>query len=132
MAKLAHIYAEATTAKIAVIAGDAFGSAFVALAGRGSNADFSVAWPCAVIGALSPETAVAFLEGDKITAEKPRAQVEAEYAMTKASAFAAAAKGNIDDVIEASETRQALLAALEILSSKRVSRLPKKHGNIPM
>lgn len=132
VAKLAHIYAEATIAKIAVIAGDAFGSAFVALAGRGSNADFSVAWPCAVIGALSPETAVAFLEGDKITAEKPRAQVEAEYAMTKASAFAAAAKGNIDDVIEASETRQALLAALEILSSKRVSRLPKKHGNIPM
>lgn len=132
VAKLAHIYAEATTPKIAVIAGNAFGSAFVALAGRGVNADFVVAWPCAVLGALSPETAVAFMQGGKITADKSRAQVEAEYAATDASAFAAAAKGNIDDVIEASETRATLISAMEILSSKRVSRLPKKHGNIPM
>lgn len=132
VAKLAHVYAEATTAKVAVVAGKAFGSAFVALAGRGANADFSVAWPCAVMGALSPETAVAFMEGGKITAGKTRAQVEAEYAATQASPLAAAGKGNIDDVIEASETRATLLSALEMLSSKRVSRLPKKHGNIPM
>lgn len=132
VAKLAHVYAEATTVKIAVIAGDAFGSAFVALAGRGANADLAVAWPCAALGALSPETAVAFMEGGKITAEKTRAQVEAEYAATEASPFAAAAKGNIDDVIEASETRATLVSALEILASKRISRLPKKHANIPM
>lgn len=132
VAKLAHVYAEATTAKIAVIAGKAFGSAFVALAGRGANADFAFAWPSAVLGALSPETAVAFMEGDKITAGKDRAQVEAEYAATQASPLAAASKGNIDDVIEAAQTRDVLISSLEVLASKRVSRLPKKHGNIPM
>jgi acetyl-CoA carboxylase carboxyltransferase component len=71
VAKLAHVYAEATTPKIAVIAGKAYGSAFITLAGRAANADYTVAWPSAAISALSPETAVAFLEGDKITADKP-------------------------------------------------------------
>ncbi len=132
VAKLAHVYAEATTPKIAVIAGKAYGSAFITLAGRAANADYTVAWPSAVISALSPETAVAFLEGDKITADKPRAQVEAEYAATQASAFAAAAKGHIDDVIEPDQTRSVLISALEMLASKRVSTLPKKHANIPM
>ena len=99
VAKLAHVYAEATTPKIAVICGAAYGSAYVALAGRGANADYAVAWPDAVISALSPATAVAFMEGDKITKDKTRAQVEAEYAANEAGAVAAAAKGHIDDVV---------------------------------
>lgn len=132
VAKLAHIYAEATTVKIAVVAGKAYGSAFVALAGRGANADYTMAWPGAVISALAPQTAVAFLEGGKITKENSRAQVEAEYAATCASAYAAAAKGNVDDVIEPVQTRAAVISILDMLASKRVSRLPKKHANIPM
>ncbi|MFR9189546.1 MAG: carboxyl transferase domain-containing protein [Anaerotruncus massiliensis (ex Togo et al. 2019)] len=99
-AKLAHVYAEATTPKVAVIVGKAYGSACVALAGRGANADYAIAWPNAVISALAPETAVAFLEGDKITLEKSRAEVEAEYLANEASALAAAARGHIDDVVD--------------------------------
>ncbi len=132
VAKLAHVYAEATTPKVAVITGKAYGAAYITLAGRAANADYTVAWPSAVISALSPTVAVAFLEGDKITADKSRADVEAEYAQTQASAFAAAAKGHVDDVIEPSETRGAVLSALDMLSGKRVTTLPKKHGNIPM
>lgn len=41
---------------------------------------------------------MAFLEGDKITLEKSRAEVEAEYLANEASALAAAARGHIDDV----------------------------------
>ena len=44
----------------------------------------------------------------------------------------AAKMGYVDDVIEPSQTRQMLAAALEMLSSKRDSRLPKKHGNLPL
>lgn len=132
VAKLAHVYAEATTPKIAVICCAAYGSAYVALAGRGANADYAVAWPDAVISALSPATAVAFMEGDKITKDKTRAQVEAEYAANEAGAVAAAAKGHIDDVVDPADTRAAVVSAIDMLIGKRVSRLPKKHANIPM
>ena len=132
VARLAHAYAEATTPKVAVIVGKAYGSAYVSLAGRGANADFAVAWPNAVISALSPETAVAFLGGDRITKDKSRDQVEAEYAANEAGALAAAAKGHIDDVIEPSETRSVVISAIDMLEGKRVSSLPKKHGNISM
>ena len=132
VAKPAHVYAEATTPKIAVICGAAYGSAYVALAGRGANADYAVAWPDAVISALSPATAVAFMEGDKITKDKTRAQVEAEYAANEAGAVAAAAKGHIDDVVDPADTRAAVVSAIDMLIGKRVSRLPKKHANIPM
>lgn len=131
-AKLAHVYAEATTPKVAVIVGKAYGSACVALAGRGANADYAIAWPNAVISALAPETAVAFLEGDKITLEKSRAEVEAEYLANEASALAAAARGHIDDVVDPADTRAAVISALDMLAGKRVSTLPKKHGNISM
>lgn len=42
MAKLCHAYAEATTIKLAVVTGKAYGPAFIALAGKGSNADLSL------------------------------------------------------------------------------------------
>lgn len=132
VAKLAHVYAEATTPKVAVVVGKAYGSAYITLAGRAANADYTVAWPSATISALAPATAVAFLGGDRITKDKTRAQVEAEYAANDASAFAAAAKGHIDDVIDPIETRAVVISALDMLAGKRVSTMPKKHGNIPM
>jgi propionyl-CoA carboxylase beta chain len=38
----------------------------------------------------------------------------------------------IDDVVEPSQTRKLIIAALEMLSSKRDSNPPKKHGNLPL
>jgi acetyl-CoA carboxylase carboxyltransferase component len=35
-------------------------------------------------------------------------------------------------VIEPAESRMMLVAALEVLSSKRDTRLPKKHANLPL
>ena len=44
----------------------------------------------------------------------------------------AAAAGVIDDVIEPSETRPRLAAALEMLASKRVCAVARKHDNMPL
>lgn len=132
VAKLAHVYAEATSPKISVIVGKAYGSAYVTLAGRGANADYTVAWPNAVISALSPATAVAFAGGDRITAENPREKAEADYAATECSPILAAARGHIDDVIDPADTRATVISALDMLAGKRVSTLPKKHSNVPM
>lgn len=131
-AKLAHVYAEATTSKISVVTGAAYGPVYIALAGKNAGADVVYAWPSAVISPLAPETAVAFMEGDKITADKTRSQVEEEYKRSEASAFAAAAAGVIEEVIAPSATRQALIRAVDMLAGKRVSRLPKKHSNMPL
>ena len=130
-AKLTHVYANATTAKVSVICGEACGAAYVALAGRGSGADLVYAWPQAVVSALEPETAVA-LSGESITAENTREQAVERYKTEEASALAAARAGHIDNIILPQETRAALAAALDLLASKREHKLPKKHSNIPM
>ena len=132
MAKLGHVYAEATTPKMAVITGKAYGAAYVALASRAANSDYTAAWPDTIISALEPQTAVAFLHADEISAERSREDVLQDYLTQVASPLAVAKAGYLDDVIQPGETRTALLRALEILSAKRVSKNPKKHGNLPM
>lgn len=131
MAKISHVYAEATAPKIAVITGAAYGSSYMALASLGATADYSVAWPNGVISPLTPQTAVAFLEAGRISKEKSRKELEEEYQTETASALSAAKLGLINDVIAPEDTRKMLLAVLELLATKRVEKLPKKHGNIP-
>lgn len=131
-AKLAHVYAEATTPKVSIVTGEAFGPAYIALAGTGANADSVFAWPSAVISGLQPQTAVAILHEDEITAEHSRQQVEQDYRENEASPFAAAADGYIEDVIDPASTRDKLITALDMLDGKRVTTLPKKHSNMPM
>ena len=38
----------------------------------------------------------------------------------------------IDDVCDPKETRKLVIAAIEMLASKRDSNPPKKHGNLPL
>ena len=47
---------------------------------------------------------------------------------TLASAETAAENNFIDDIIDPSQTRNVLVSALDILSGKRVQKLPKKHN----
>lgn len=133
-AKLAHAYAEATCAKISVISGEAYGPAQIALAGKGANADIVIAWPSAVISALPPEASVEILWQDKLAGadQAKRAALAEEYRDTLASPFEAAANGYIDFVIAPEQTRETLASALDMLSGKRVSKMPKKHGNMPL
>ena len=44
----------------------------------------------------------------------------------------AAAAGVVDDVIEPAETRPRVAAALEMLASKRVAGVSRKHDNMPL
>lgn len=134
MTTLANSYAEATTAKVAVIAGKAIGPVFAAVAGDSANSDFTYAYENAVIAPLAPVTAVEFMWHDKLTGASDlaaeRNKLADEYSKTLASASTAAENNFIDDVIAPEKTREVLVAALDILSGKRVQKLPKKHNNI--
>ena len=135
-AQLLYAYAEATTAKVSVVIGNAIGQAYVAMGGK-ANADVTYAWPGAVISALTPEAAVQVLyteelKADKAPALESRAKLEAEFAANVADGIAAARAGMVDDVIDPAQTRKYVIAALEMLASKRDSNPPKKHGNLPL
>ncbi|MBP1559689.1 MAG: carboxyl transferase [Oscillospiraceae bacterium] len=134
MAKLASAYAEATTLKISVVTGKAYGAAMAAL-GAG-NADVTYAYPDAVISPIAPVTAVEFLWHDKLKGAADlaaeRNKLAAEYADSNASAFDAAEKNCIDDIITAEEARAKVISVLEMMSGKRMNKqLPKKHSNMP-
>lgn len=132
--KLSSAYAEATTPKISIIAGRAFGAAYAALGAKNANADVTIAWPTAQISALNPDTAVEFLWADKLAgasdAKAAHAKLVDEYIDTEASPFEAAKDGYVDSVIAPQDTRKALLNMLDMLAGKRESNLPKKHTTL--
>lgn len=135
-AKLSHAYAEATTAKLTVVTGRAYGPVYIAVAGKAAGADAVLAWPTAVITPLAPETAIHILWRERLAAmtnpiEERQALAE-EYAETEGSALAAAAGGFVTDVVAPAQTKAKLAAMMDMLAGKRVSQLPKKHTNMPL
>ncbi len=134
--QLLYAYAEATCPKVSVVVGNAIGPGYVAMGGK-ANADMAYGWPGTVISALSPEAAVQVLYTKELKESKEppleaRAKLTAEYAANVADGVQAAKDGILDDVIEPNQTRKFLIASLEMLSSKRDSNPPKKHGNLPL
>lgn len=135
--KLSGAYAEATCAKIALISGKAYGAAFIAFAGKNAAADAVFALPEAVIAPVDPITAAEFLYHDKLKGAADltaaRNKLASEYAENEASAFAAAEKGAVDDIVTAEEARAKIVSVLEITAGKRLNkRLPKKHSILPL
>lgn len=128
LTKLTSAYATATTAKISVITGKAIGVSYIALAGKGANADMTIAWDSAVASPLDADSAVAFLFNDRLASGEDREALKKEYLDTIASPFTAAACGAIDDICAPADTRARVIAMLDILSGKRENTLPRKHS----
>ena len=129
--RLTSAYAEATTVKIAVVVGKAIGSAYVALAGTGANADVVYAYPDAVISPVNVEAAAFIMAPDKMKVpfEQQKAVAE-QFAQEKLSAYNAAQNGYVDGIVEEAGLREALLSALDMLAGKRVPTVAKKHGTV--
>ena len=121
---------------INVITGKAIGAGYVAMGCKSLGADIVYAWPEAMVSCMSAATAATILFSQKIAAaENPmqaREELADEYEKTFASPWEAAKAGYVDDIILPSETRQRVIAALELIISKRESRPSKKHGIMPV
>ncbi len=126
--KLASSYATATCPKISLITGQAIGTSYIILAGKGANADVTLAWDSAVASPLDIDASVAFLYNDRLAAGEDREALKTEYIDTIGSAFTAAACGAVDDVFPASDTRAKIVAYLDMLYSKRESTIARKHS----
>ena len=131
-ARLAGTYADATTAKIAIITGKAVGTAYTALA----NADMTIAVNGCTIAPVEPSVAATVLYKEEIEAGTSiagdTAKKAAEYAASVCSAEAAVQAGVADFAVDAANVSATLVAALDMLSTKRVQRMPKKHGNMSL
>lgn len=131
-ATLASAYANATCAKVTVVVGKAYGAAFTLLGSKSIGADIELALDTSVISVMSPESAVAFLMNDKISAERSRADVEAEWCEKYASAVNAAENGDIDDIVDEASIRARICSALYMLSSKADGCPDRKYARTPV
>lgn len=127
-AKLTYAFANATVPKVNVIAGEAFGSAYVIMNSKGIGADLVYAWSDAKIGMMVASLAakVMYAGADAATQQEKAA----EYAALQDSVDAAAARGYVDTVIDAQDTRKYVIGAFEMLFTKREDRPAKKHGTV--
>lgn len=135
-AKLLYAYAEATVPKVNVILRKAYGGAYIAMSSKHLGADAVFAWPTAEIAVMGPEGAanIIFRDDIKNSADPVAARQQKidEYKNRLANPYEAAKYGYIDDIIEPDSTRPRIIAALEMLASKRETRPNKKHGNFPV
>ncbi|RLD05059.1 MAG: methylmalonyl-CoA carboxyltransferase [Chloroflexi bacterium] len=135
-AKLLYAYCEATVPKLTVVTRKAYGGAYDVMSSKHIRGDLNLAWPTAEIAVMGPDGAVNIIfRRELANADDPvarKAELVEEYREKFANPYVAASRGFIDDVIEPRDTRPRLINALEMLSNKRDSNPPKKHGNIPL
>jgi acetyl-CoA carboxylase carboxyltransferase component len=135
-AKILYAFAEATVPKITIITRKGYGGAYDVMSSRHIGADLVYAWPTAEIAVMGPDGAINIIFRKEIAdakdKEKKRAELVKEYREKFANPYVAAGLGYIDKVIFPRETRPLICKGLDVLASKRQSRPPKKHGNIPL
>ena len=129
-------YASVTVPKITVVVRKAYGSAYLAMGSKVCGADMVFAYPTAEISIMAPDGAANIMYSEEIAASADpvscRNEKIAEYRDKVAAPYTAAKNGYIDDIIEPDSTRPRLISALEMLSTKRVASVAKKHINMPL
>jgi acetyl-CoA carboxylase carboxyltransferase component len=140
-AKILHAYSEATVPKISIVVRKAYGGAYIAMCSKSLGADIVYAYPTAEVAVMGPDGAVEIVYRKQLesASETERDQLAArlieEYRSKFASPYVAAARGYVNAVIAPSETRPALVKAMDLLrSGKRplTASLPRKHSNVPL
>ena len=139
-AKLLYAYAEATVPLVTVITRKAYGGAYDVMGSKHLGADINIAWPTAQIAVMGAQGAANIVHRKRLAeaaeagedVEALRSQLIQEYEDTLCNPYVAAERGYVDSVIPPSHTRGHVARALRMLSEKRETLPPKKHGNIPL
>ena len=101
------------------------------MAGTGANADAVYAFPNAVISPVNVEAAAFIMAPEQMKVPfEQQAEAAEKFAQEQLSAYNAAQNGYIDGIVEQQELRQTLIAALDMLSGKRVPTVAKKHSTV--
>ena len=127
-AALTAAFAEATTAKVNLIVGNAYGSGFTIMNSQALGADITFAWDTAKVGTMDAKLAAGIMyDGADAAVIDEKA---AEYEKKQNSVDAAASRGYIDTVISPEDTRKMVIGAFEMLYTKREDLPAKKHSAV--
>ncbi|MCQ2506499.1 MAG: carboxyl transferase [Lachnospiraceae bacterium] len=113
-ASLTFAFANASVAKINLVCGNAFGSAYIIMNSKHIGADMVFAVESAKIGMMDSKV-VANILCEK---EEEKAAFAQNYDETHQTAVAAAKRGFVDSIISADSVRQNLCYAFDMLSTK--------------
>lgn len=126
-AKLTYAFTNASVAKVNLIVGKAYGSAYITMNSKHIGADLVFALDSAKIGMMDSKSAAQIMYGDDSNLIKEKSK---EYDKLQSSAESAARRGYVDAIIEAPSARKHLIYAFDMLFTK-TSELPsKKHGTV--
>lgn len=121
---VAHILAQVTTQLISVVVRKAYGVAGVIMCGGSANQTVALCWATADMSSLPPRSRA-------VVASHLEANLEEFLAST--DPMRSTNSMSFDDVIEPTETRQRILAALKLGANRRTEapRRAVRHGIIP-
>jgi acetyl-CoA/propionyl-CoA carboxylase carboxyl transferase subunit len=132
-AKLLHAFAEATVPRITLVMRKSYGGAYIAMNSRALGATKVFAWPGAEIAVMGPVAAIRILHRRTLADVPPEklheveADLAAEHEREAGGLDRAQALGVVDEVIEPSQTREAIIRAIADAPQRRGC-----HGNIPL
>ena len=132
-AKLLHAFAEATVPRITLVMRKSYGGAYIAMNSRSLGATKVFAWPGAQVAVMGAVAAIRILHRRTIAGVPPdklhevEAGLAAEHERETGGLERAQALGVIDEVIEPSQTREAIIRAIADAPQRR-----GHHGNIPL
>jgi acetyl-CoA/propionyl-CoA carboxylase carboxyl transferase subunit len=132
-AKLLHAFAEATVPRVTLVTRKAYGGAYIAMNSRALGATKVFAWPGAEIAVMGAVAAIRILHRRTLADVPPdklhevEADLAAEHEREAGGLERACELGVVDEVIEPSQTREAIARAIAEAPQRRGS-----HGNIPL
>ena len=129
-AQLVFAYGRATVPRVCVILRKSYGGAYIVMDSKKMGNDICLAWPTAELAVMGAGQAAAILQR-RATPEE-RAAFEKDYEERLLNPYVAAERGYVDGVITPEETRAEVVAALDMLSSKRERFPRRKHDNGPL
>jgi acetyl-CoA carboxylase carboxyltransferase component len=127
-ARFAYALSDATVPKVNLITGKAFGSGYTIMNSQALGADITFAWEDALIGMMDAKLAAGIMyDGSDAKTLNEKASA---YEKLQQGVDAAAARGYVDTVIKAEDTRKMVIGAFEMLYTKAEERPDKKHGTV--
>lgn len=117
-AKLLAAFKNSTVPKVNVILRNAVGNAYLVMNSKHIGADIVMAWPTAVVALMERRAALNIMG------------MSSEVYDQTTNPYTIAGKGYIDDIIIPMATRKRVIAAFEMLSSKKVSSPERKHSSV--
>ncbi|WP_026507253.1 acyl-CoA carboxylase subunit beta [Butyrivibrio sp. MC2013] len=122
-AALVMAFGTATVPKVNFVTDSAFGSAYVIM---NSKADITMCWPDSRIGAMEADMAAKIIGEGKSADEI--SSIADQYSDLNDASKSAARRGFVDQIVDPADTRKYVVAAFEMLFTKREEHPAKKHS----